>query len=276
MGAVAGHDRPVVVEHVHAGVAEDHHRLHGQRHAGHQARPLARPAVVGHRRLHVHARADAVPDVLLDDAVLVARGPHERLDRVADVGESVAGACSPKTGPEGLLGHARELPDIGGDVADEHRESRISVPTIDDRSAVDGDDIAIGEVAVAGDAVDDLLVDRDADVRGEPVVAEEGRGRSLIADRLRCAVVQLCGGHARRGDLRHPLQGPGDDQAGSPHDLELVRGLDLDAVACAEHGQSRSADRMRSVTSATSPMPSTSRRIPRSRYTATRGAVWSK
>ena len=105
------------------------------------------------------------------------------------------------------------------------------MPAVDDGAAVDGDHVALADAPVTWDAVDDLVVDRHADVSGEAVVAQEGRGRPRVANGLSSAVVHLGGGDARGGDLGDPLKGAGDDQAGRPHGLDLVRRLDLDAVA---------------------------------------------
>ena len=231
MRAIAGHHRPIIVEDVHARVAEDDHGLDGQGHARHQAGALARAPVVGHRGLHVHARSDAVADVLLDDAVGLPSGTHHGLHRMSDVRQSIPGARRGKTGPKGFLGHTRELPKILGHIAHEHREGSITVPAIDDGAAVDGDDIALGQPSGTRDAVDDLLVDRHADMRGEPVIAQEGRCGAFVADGLSSAFVEGRRGHAGRRDRRDALQRAGDHKSRGTHDLDLVRRLDLDAVA---------------------------------------------
>ena len=53
------------------------------------------------------------------------------------------------------------------DLADRHRDRGVGVPALDDRTAVDRDDVAVLEHAAPGDAVHDHLVRRDADDRRE-------------------------------------------------------------------------------------------------------------
>ena len=67
--AVPGDHGPAVVELDRPRRAHRDHRLDGQRHARHQPRALAGPAVVEHVRVLVHLGADAVPAVAVDDAV---------------------------------------------------------------------------------------------------------------------------------------------------------------------------------------------------------------
>ena len=94
---------------------------------------------------------------------------------------------------------------------------------------------------------------------------EERRRRTLIADGLGSAFVHLSGRDTRDGHLRDPVKCLRYDEPGRSHADELIRGLDLNAIARAKHGQPRIVDRMRSETAAMSPMPSMSTRMPRSR-----------
>ena len=70
--------------------AEHQHRLDCQRHPGRQHRAAARPAVVGHSRIHVHFAADAMTGVLPHDAVAACRA-GSLLNGVRDVGQAAAG-----------------------------------------------------------------------------------------------------------------------------------------------------------------------------------------
>ena len=100
-------------------------------------------------------------------------------------------------------------------VADRHRDRGVAVPAVDDRSAVDRDDVAIGEHAGAGDAVHDLVVDRGADDAGEA----RGSPRKLEVRALRPDVivrddVELGGRHTGLHAVAQQLQRRCDHEAG--------------------------------------------------------------
>ena len=66
----------------------------------------------------------------------------------------------------GLEGLARDLEQPGRglvDPADRDRPGRVAEVAVDDGAAVDPDDVAFLERALAGDPVDDLVVDRRAE-----------------------------------------------------------------------------------------------------------------
>ena len=67
-------------------------------------------------------------------------------------------------------------------LADGDRHGRVSVPALDDRTAVDRDDVAVLDHPPAGDAVDHLLVDRGAYDRGVAVIAEKGARHLALLD----------------------------------------------------------------------------------------------
>src|SRR6516225_100298 len=67
--AIIAHHGPAVVQQPGLRAAKYQQRLDGQRHALGEHRAPARPAVVGHRRVHVHLAADAMAHVVLDAAV---------------------------------------------------------------------------------------------------------------------------------------------------------------------------------------------------------------
>lgn len=94
--------------------------------------------------------------------------------------------------------------------------------------AVDGDDVAVLEDGlVVRDAVDDDLIDRGADGRGEPAVPEEVRLRTVIGDHLAGDLVQVQRGGA--GDRRFAggrVNGS-DHQPRLAHLRDLLGGLDL-------------------------------------------------
>jgi hypothetical protein len=97
------------------------------------------------------------------------------------------------------------------------------VPAVQDRAAVQRDQVALGEHLLGRrDAVHDLLVDRGADRRREAVVALERRDRAGVADDLLGDRVQVGRGDAGGDRVPHRVQRGGDDQAGAAHQLDLL------------------------------------------------------
>ena len=117
---------------------------------------------------------------------------------------------------------------IGGRrVADVEGPRRVAVPAVEDRAGVDRHDLARADGPLARDAVDDLVVDRDADARRErPArvdarVALERRDRAGPADVLLGEAVEVGGGDARLERLLDDGQDLGDDAAGAAHLVDL-------------------------------------------------------
>src|SRR5690606_1991378 len=105
----------------------------------------------------------------------------------------------------------------------------VAVPAVLDHGDVDIDDVTVLEdLARAGDAVADDVVDRDAGGLGVAAVADIGRDRALHVDDVVVAdAVQLLGVHARlhvRGDH---LQHLGGQAAGDAHLLDFFGGLEV-------------------------------------------------
>src|SRR5690606_33870486 len=189
--------------------------------------------VVQQVRVHVHLGADAVAAVVLDDPVLAAAGlglaAGVGLDGAGDVHEPVALLHGRDAGPHRLLRHPGQLHQLRGVTgADEGREGRVAVPAVDDRAAVDGDDVAVLEDdVVGGDAVHHDLVDRGADRRGEAAVAEEVRLGVVLREHLAGGLVEVLRGGPRDGGLAGGRVNGGHDQPRLTHLGDLLGGLDL-------------------------------------------------
>ncbi len=90
----------------------------------------------------------------------------------------------------------------GDQRADPEGDGGIAVPVVEDRAAVDGHQVAGDELlGVRRDAVHDAVVDRRADRRREPVVAEERRDTAAVADHRFGDPVQFTGGDPGCGGL---------------------------------------------------------------------------
>ena len=199
----------------------------------------------------MHARADAVADILLEDPQLVPLPlGHVRdngLDGVAyRVEAQLAPPPLPRCGagdggnglPEGLPGGGVHEPvglaQVGP--ADDGGEGGVAVPLgavlVDDvGAAVEGDQVAVGQNPLTGDAVDDLVVDGDAHGGRVVVVAQEvGVSAGGLDDAGRDGV-ELGGGDAGAHRLAQGGVDVGDDEPGPAHEADLLRRLDLDLFA---------------------------------------------
>ena len=86
------------------------------------------------------------------------------------------------------------------------------------------------ELARPGDAVDDLVVDRHADVARVAKVPQRRRFRAHRLEHLRGDVVQVAGSHARLRLLLERSDRVGHDAARLAHDGNLARGFEDDGV----------------------------------------------
>src|SRR5207245_2175207 len=146
-GAVLGDDGPAVLELRGGRVADGDHRLDREDQAGHEPGAATGAAVVEHVRVLVHLRADPVPAVVVDDAVRVRFGGDDLLDGVADVGQPAAGHGAGQPRPHGAVGDVEQRGVLGRRLADGDRDGGVAVPARQDRPAVDGDVVALGQPA---------------------------------------------------------------------------------------------------------------------------------
>ena len=92
---------------------------------------------------------------------------------------------------EARFGDVHQALRLGGHLADRRGERGVAVPAVDDRPAVDRDDVAVLQPVRPRDAVDDHVVRRRADHRREAVVVEEVRPRASAVDHVAADRVEL-------------------------------------------------------------------------------------
>ncbi len=136
---------------------------------------------------------------------------------------------------EGLAGDVQQLLDLGTHRADGQRHRRVAAPAVDLAAGVDRDDVAFLERAAVGDAVDHVLVDAGADHRRErrlPLdragIAQEQRGRVVLAEDRGDGRIHLGGGDARHGHPPDLVERLGHHPARLAHQGDLARALELD------------------------------------------------
>ena len=139
------------------------------------------------------------------------------LHRRTDVGQAAPRLHGCHAGLEGRFGDVDQALRLGIDRAHPGREGGITVPAFDDRSAVDGDEVALLEPVGTGDPVHDHVVRRRTDHSRERrvAVAEEVRPCAPAVDDLPADPVELERGDARPDrladagvHLRHHPPGP--------------------------------------------------------------------
>jgi hypothetical protein len=128
---------------------------------------------------------------------------------------------------ERFLRLVEEARDCGRDGADGNRRGGVADPAVEDDADVELDDVGVLDAARAADAVDDLVVDRDADVAGKAAIIEEGAAAAFLDQRRRAC-------RSRRWK-RLVHDGPGnflEDFAGraatGAHAFDFVRRFDRD------------------------------------------------
>src|SRR5450759_4948547 len=217
---IPGHDRPVVRQSLDLGAAQRKHRLDGQAEAGLELPAATTAPEIGNLRLFVHLSSDAVADILTNDTVPAFDG--NVLDRSGDVLDMGSGYCRCDARHQRQPSGRDKTCRLGRRRPHEERPSSVAVVTLPDRSGVHGDDLALFDDPFARDPMDNFVVDRDADARGEAQISLEGWPGPGLADVSFGEDIELTRGHARLERLFHQREHFGDDAAGMPHPLDLV------------------------------------------------------
>ena len=194
-------------------------------------------------------------DIFPDDAEAV--GLHIGLHGGGDVRQAAALAGVFHALEKALLGDTDQPQRLVGHLTAGVGAGAVAVEAADERAHVHADDVALLQHPLAGDAVDDLIVDGDAHAGGVAVVVQEGRGRALVLDELEHCLVDLSGGDA--GLYHIPCQSTGGrgNFARPAHQLDLVGRFECD------HSLTPKARRMAWVVPSTVGWSSTVFRMPR-------------
>ena len=166
---------------------------------------------------------DAMAGVVLHHRI--AMGLDVVLNGASDIQQAVARLDAGQTLHERFLGHPGEpLGLLAGPLAHTEADAAIAVVALEVGTRVDLDQVASTDHPfAAGDAMDDLMVDRGADAGGKAVVALKAGGGSHLPDPLLRVAIQVGGGHARCGELADLPQHGGHDPAGLAHDRDFAR-----------------------------------------------------
>ena len=171
------------------------------------------------------AAADAVAGQLGADAEAAALdlGLHGAADRA----HVVAGGSGLEAAPQrGLGGGGEPLLARLARVPDRHGAAGVGVEAVELGGDVELDQLALAQPAGAGDAVDALVVDGDADGPGEVVVQLRAGARAVAGEDGEGDLVELGGGHAGTDAARHLTDRLRDDAAGGAQGGQLIRVID--------------------------------------------------
>ena len=119
---------------------------------------------------------------------------------------------------------------LDADLADIEHAAGVAMPAVDDGGDVDIDDVAVQQLAVAGNAVADDMVDRGADRAREAAIVQRRRNRLVGDDEIVAQLVQLAGGDAGLDMGRDKVERLRRQAAGPAHRVECLRVVDLDAA----------------------------------------------
>ncbi len=186
----------------HARLAGIHHRLDGQHHALRSFMPRPRCAVVGNLRIFVHpvpmpwptkSRTTENPSASTTSCTAAPISPS-----VAPGFTVSIAACSEASVT--FSNRARLLVDL---LAHRHRDRRVAVKAIDNRAAVDRDDVAfLQNPLLRRNAVHHFTVDRGAEHARIPVIALECRLGAQFVDLGLGRILKIQGRRARLHLLR--------------------------------------------------------------------------
>ena len=222
---ILGHHGPAIIQEPHVTLAGVDHGLDGECHAGGQFEAGSRFAIMQDLGVFMVYPADAVSTVFTHHGKMVALG--EYLDGVADVAQPRARFDLADAVPHGLMADLGQTPCRDGRGAHEVHAARIAVETVADDGNVDIDDVAGLQLAVAGDAVADHVIDRGTDrLREAAVVQIGGDGLELLDDEVMAALVEFVGGGAGLDEGFDHVEHAGREAPGDAHLLLFSRRFD--------------------------------------------------
>ncbi len=146
-----------------------------------------------------------------------------RLNGGGDVGQAIALPGVLDALKEALLGGTDQPQRLVGHLPAGVGAGAVAMEAADERAHVHADDVTLLQHPLAGDAVDDLIVDGDAHAGRIAVVVQERRGRSLLGDELIDCLVNLLGCYAGFYHIPCHSTGSRGNLSRPAHQCDLVR-----------------------------------------------------
>src|SRR5215204_1601362 len=153
------------------------------------------------------------------------------LDCVTNIAEPIARLGLLDSTHQCVVCNGQQLLRFLGTLTDDERRGRIGDVSIALRGDVHFYHVALLDLSGPGDAVDYLLVHRNADVAGETEITLRGGDRATFAELIGSNSVEVCRAHPGLcGLLKQPTRARNDFPR-FPHDRNLARRFEDDSIA---------------------------------------------
>src|SRR5690606_22267660 len=143
-----------------------------------QERSIRAITVVRNMRILMHPTANAVTAVPSDDPV--STRCRVGFHRMADFPKPVSCPGCLQPYHQRSLGIIKQTTSLPGNGPYRVSPGRITVPTIQNRADIYGDDVSILQRPWPGNAMHDLLIDRGTNISPEAVISQETRNRPMF------------------------------------------------------------------------------------------------
>jgi len=204
--------------------AHTHHRFNRYDHSFLEQRACSGDAEVGHIGRFVHLESHAVAAKFTHDGVAVLLAVH--LDCMADVAHSVARFAAVEAEEEGFAGDLHQALHLGADGSDGKRVGRVGHVTVELNDTVERDVVAFLDEDVAGYAMDNDIIDRDAKGCRETLEAFAQRFGAIVADELLADFVEEGGGDTWTDMTAHLRESFPEEEAGITYELDFFFSLE--------------------------------------------------
>ena len=155
--AVLRTDGPTILVEPDVALAHGNHRFDGYTHGGFQHHAISTTSVVRHLGILMHLTANAMSGQFADDAVAMSLAVF--LHSTADITEVTTSDGIVDTLIQGLLRGTEQLFDLFADLANTERVAGVAAKAVEQRAAVDGDDVTVLKHCLSiGDAMHDDVV----------------------------------------------------------------------------------------------------------------------
>ena len=227
--SVGRNDRPAVFENTRllARLRHGNHRLDGERHTGLQDKFRSGLSIIRNLGIFMDRTPNAMADPVADDAETRVLG--HLLDRVADIAEMNPGAARSDTRLEAGLGRLHQSQYLRIGDADGNRTGSITIEAV-----LEDPDIGLYEVArhydamTARDAVNDLVVDRNAKSTREAHVIEKTGANLVLRAILLDQIVNVARSDSGSDGVRADVANLGGHPARFTHAVDFGFGFDVD------------------------------------------------
>src|SRR5207247_995648 len=126
---------------------------------------------------------------------------------------------------QSVLGHVHEPLGLNAAAADGDSAGVISNVTVVNNSYIQADDIAEINAPVAGQPMDYLVVDGNAEMAGEFAIAQKGAAGAVLFDARGSVLVDFLGGAARLNKIADLVQNHSGHGTGRAHCFQIAFAL---------------------------------------------------